>query len=141
MPLKNIMFCSKKEAEQKAAWSDWAVISITCPYTHPARLKEGWHSILRLEFDDIDVPEEPCQMFSEQQAREIIAFAQDLQNADRRCTGVLVHCTAGISRSAAIAKWLADRYQLPFPEKYSLYNKLVYQVLREEQMLIGFEGN
>lgn len=136
MPLSTVLFCSQKEAQARPACPSWAVISITGSCTYPTNLKDGWERVLRLEFDDIDIEEEPYQMFTEQQAREVIAFVQD-------CTlcgidGILVHCHAGVSRSAAVSKWIADRYLLPFPSSYMLYNKHVYKVLREEHMLIGY---
>lgn len=136
MPLRDIMFCSQKEAQARPAWPSWAVISITGSCPCPANLDPKWQAILRLEFDDIDWEEEPYQLFSEQQAREIIAFAKEC--AETGIDGILVHCHAGISRSAAVAKWIADRYRLPFPEKYMLYNKHVYATLREEHMIVGY---
>lgn len=51
--LQNVMFASRAEAEARAGWPDWSVISITG--LNPAQLKSGWRSILRIEFDDIDV--------------------------------------------------------------------------------------
>ena len=42
---------------------------------------------------------------------------------------LIVHCNAGISRSSAIAKFLCEIYRLYFPDKYNLYNKLVYSIL------------
>lgn len=141
MSLKHVMFCSQKDAEKKASWGDWAVISVTSSCTYPANLKNGWWNVLRLEFDDIDIHEDPYQMFNEKHAREIIAFVRRCHESGGECTGILVHCTAGISRSAAIVMWISDRYRLPFTLGYSLYNKLVYQILREEHMLTGFEND
>lgn len=136
MPLSTVLFCSQKEAQERPAWPQWAVISITGSCTYPADLKDGWERVLRLEFDDIDTPEEPYQMFTEQQARDVIEFVQDCTQSG--IDGILVHCHAGVSRSAAIAKWIAERYLLPFPSGYMLYNKHVFKVLREEHMLVGF---
>ena len=136
MPLKTVLFCSQKDAQARAAWPNWAVISVTSASTYPASLHDGWAYVLRLEFDDIDMPEEPFTMFSEQQARDVIEFAKMCHGEG--VEGILVHCHAGVSRSAAIAKWIADRYQLPFPNKYMLYNKHVHTTLREEHMITGF---
>lgn len=136
MPLKHVIFTSREAAEEKAGWSNWAVISISEPDCYPANLKEGWRGILRLEFHDIDRHEEPYVLFSEQQARDIISFVSRCQAGEAK--GIVVHCKAGISRSAAVAKWIADRYGLTFPEGYSLYNKHVYRVLRDEHLLVGF---
>ena len=137
MPLKKVIFTDRQSAEQSPAWPDWAAISISEPDWYPANLKQGWHDILRLEFHDIDQYAEPYVLFDQQQARDIIRFVGNCH--DGGVDGIVVHCKAGISRSAAVAKWIADCYNLAFPDGYSLYNKHVYRVLRE-QGLAGFES-
>jgi len=136
MPLSTVLFCSRKEIQARPAWPNWAVISVNDTCTYPANLKPGWERVLRLTFDDIDAEQEPYQLFSAEQGREVIEFVKDftLSGGD----GILVHCNAGISRSAAIAKWVAERYRLPFPNSYNLYNKHVFNTLREEHILIGW---
>jgi len=134
MPIKHVIFTSKNEAERRPAWHNWAVISVS-GFGSQANLKQGWYDILRLEFDDITEPEEPYVLFSEQQARDIIEFVEFC--SDEKLEGILVHCFAGISRSAAVAKWISDKYDLSFPKDYDQYNKHVYQVLREEHLLKG----
>jgi protein-tyrosine phosphatase len=47
--------------------------------------------------------------------------------------GIMVHCKAGISRSAAVAKYIADKYKLPFNHSYDRYNKQVYGMLIEAE--------
>jgi hypothetical protein len=125
--MKTVVFKSRKEAEIVSAMPGWAVISING--LDPARLQVGWHEVLRLEFDDIDVDEEPYILFGEYHARQIEQFVQRCN--DNGLEGVLVHCNAGISRSAAVAKWISEKYGLPFPHGYMLFNKHVYRVLRE----------
>lgn len=124
--LSSVVFMGRIEAEAESAKSDWAVISISERDGEPAKLHEEWHSILRLEFHDIDKAQEPYDLFSGEQAMQIIRFVDDHASKVR---GILVHCRAGISRSAAVAKWVAIRYGLPFPESYSLYNRHVFAVL------------
>jgi hypothetical protein len=122
-----VIFLSRKEAESSVN-PNWAVISISG--LDPARLKEGWRSILRLEFDDIDpdpkalFAEDPYILFSNEHARQIIKFAH--QCNDEGVEGIVVHCHAGISRSAAVAKWISERFDLDFPSGYMLYNCHVY---------------
>ena len=43
--------------------------------------------------------------------------------------GILVHCKAGISRSAAVAKWICERFDLPFSDRYTQFNQHVYTML------------
>jgi hypothetical protein len=62
--LKNVIFTGRDQAESRHGWRDWAVISISEPDAYPANLKGGWNDILRLEFDDIDVPTEPWVEFT-----------------------------------------------------------------------------
>ena len=55
--------------------------------------------VLTLSFDDIDRPVEGAVLFSEVQARRIIAFIRKNRGVD----SLLVHCYAGQSRSRAVA--------------------------------------
>jgi predicted protein tyrosine phosphatase len=131
LELKNVIFTGRDQAEASTGWPHWSVISISG--LNPAVLKDGWHSVLRLEFDDIDVGEEPHILFNESHAERVIDFVTAVQES-HEVEGILVHCQAGVSRSAAVAKWIAERYGMPFPAKYMLYNKHVYRVLRSVMM-------
>ena len=119
------------EAESEKPRPDWAVISITEQGADLARLQSGWGAELRQEFHDVDAvkPDEPYVLFSEAQAQEIAQFVQLAE--DQGLVGILVHCKAGISRSAAVAKWIAKSYGLFFPESYALYNKHVFKLLAQ----------
>ena len=129
MPLKNVLFTGRKEAESRHGWNDWAVISITEPGFDPADLKRGWNNILRLEFHDAENPLISRVLFNSEDARKIIEFVAQAHRGDS--DGILVHCTAGISRSAAVAKFIAHKHDLPFNHNYNEYNKLVYRLLME----------
>lgn len=129
LSLQSVLFTGRDQAEASAGWPHWAVISITESDDRPAALKDGWHSVLRLQFDDIDAPEQPYVLFSPAQAGQVIDFVTSVHDSTR-VEGILVHCRAGISRSAAVAKWIAERYGLPYPAGYAHYNKHVYSTLR-----------
>ena len=118
------------EAELEPARPDWVVISLSEWGAEPAKLRDGWRDVLRQEFHDIDEPQEPYDLCTPDQAREIIRFV-DAHAGNSR--GILVHCRAGISRSAAVAKWIALKYGLPFPDGYALYNKHVFRLLSEAE--------
>ena len=105
------------------------MISISEPLNYPAQLKSGWHGILRLEFHDIENENKPQTIFSRQHALDIVAFVHQAHIG--ACEGILVHCKAGISRSSAVAKWIAEKYNLPFDRDYNLCNHRVYTTLKE----------
>lgn len=102
---------------------------------------------LILRFDDITDPaddasarpvllgKEPEQLFSREHAEQIVTFTQALHNS-ARSWALLVHCTAGISRSTATALWIRDEYTVLAPPSGSNEygwrpNKTVARLLRE----------
>lgn len=124
---KQVVFFSQANAEAQEAVSNWAVISITTPAEPDAVLKPGWHSVLRLKFEDTD--DASCAgAFGDGLARTVVDFVRGLEDP---VEGILVHCFAGISRSAAVAKFIADTYKLRFPDTYASYNKLIYRRLNQ----------
>lgn len=126
--IKEVRFVSRREAESIDGFADWAIISISDPFHYPATLKGGWHSVLRLEFSDIEQESKLKTLFSEKEAREVVDFVRQANAAG--CAGVLVHCKAGVSRSAAIAKWIATQFNLP-NDHYAGYNRHIFAVLSE----------
>lgn len=68
------------------------------------------------------------ESFSELQANCIV---EDVEFAKNYGKNIIVHCFAGVSRSAAVAKWINDYLKLGI-EKYNDYtqhNKHVYDTL------------
>lgn len=125
-----------------------AIISITNPGSAPAKVKQNdcTLGLLRLEFDDTE--EDPLanadmyrrkmyvqafgkpKVFSRRQAQSISNFVEHLQP-----DAVIVHCEAGISRSAAVAAALSLHYNgtdgwVWQSGRYNP-NKLVYRILVE----------
>lgn len=135
MPIKHVIFTSQYSACERPGWRNWAVISITDINFADAPLQPGWLDVLRLKFDDFSQPsDDGYVLMGDLQARAINQFVRRVHD-DSRCEGVLVHCWAGISRSAAVAKWIAERHGLSFPAEYDEYNKHVYTTLREQHLL------
>lgn len=100
------------------------LISIVGAQAPRARLQPGWADVLRLHFDDIkrDRPE----AFQRAHAYQVIEFLDHwAPEVDR----IVVHCAAGVSRSAAIARFAAERLGLGFDWSYDQYNCLVYATL------------
>jgi protein-tyrosine phosphatase len=142
--LETVIFCGKIEAEAEIPRTDWAVISISQFDGSKVQLKSGWHSVLQLQFYDLDLIDlntlpdwitlkmiDLFESFTREQAWEIIQF---VKLVSPEVSGVMVHCRAGISRSAAVAKWIAETLGLPFNHEYSCYNKHVYQMLIDESL-------
>lgn len=141
-------FISKRVAEQ-VGFNDQSLksvlISLNSPpeitqgSSHPNLIEAAWSKILRLQFHDADVSGRSIDsrisaivesnqlvLFTEEQAVEILKFLREHQDSH---THVIVHCEGGISRSAAVSKFIAQIYNLEFPEGYSLYNRHVYSTL------------
>jgi predicted protein tyrosine phosphatase len=102
-------------------------------------VESAWSKILKLEFHDADLDRRSIDpriddladksnlvLFNEEHAVAILKFLREHQESHE---GVIVHCEGGISRSAAVAKFIAQIYNLDFLEGYSLYNRHVYSTL------------
>lgn len=89
--------------------------------------------VLRIEFDDVEgfVGSDGLDVFHHGQAAQIQAFAN--KHADE---SILVHCQAGMSRSAAVAKWISEKHghlmdlSPPCIGSDRFYNRHVYGTLR-----------
>jgi len=145
---KRTVFISKAEAEdfcEPTNQGNRILISITSPAVpnsftwaaKPAVLHDNsWLDVLRLEFDDVDPshmnPQQAAmfRLFNEEDAAKIIEFLQKYSDV---VEDAVVHCEAGISRSAAVSKFIAYTNYLQFPEDYNLYNKHVYGTLMRVQ--------
>jgi len=112
---------SDKNIEQ---WTELAIISIgnsfedeladdiyaNGPSSHWFKFTHA--NVLNLDFDDIAAPEgwkelSKCGqyiLFDENMAHQIADFVE----ANKNATVWLVHCSAGVSRSGAVSKWLKD---------------------------------
>lgn len=78
-------------------------------------------NVLNLTFDDVSAPEMTSEslnagngpvLFDEDMAREIVDFVDGNKDA----AVWIVHCSAGVSRSGAVSRWLKDRLSC----KYSI---------------------
>jgi predicted protein tyrosine phosphatase len=93
-----------------------------------------WHSGIMMIFDDIDYPLPGFQMISPEHCREIIDYVTELHRLPQPIT-LIVHCFAGISRSAAVAKWVNDAFELDLPQYHErfFHNTHVYSELVKAQ--------
>lgn len=129
-----VIFVPRANAEAIDGWKNWAVISIIDPGQERVKLGKSWSFVLRLEFHDLDpirfpnlVESDSQQGFMSQgQAEEIVRFVSDLPES---VDGILIQCHAGVSRSAAGAKWVAGHFRVPFNKSYDKFNRHVYNLL------------
>ena len=131
-PLKRVLFVSQRQAENMKPPQATALISITDPSREQAHLRLGWHSVLRVAFDDVDAVTFPgqdghLQEISSEQLAQIASF---VASASFRCKRLVVHCRHGVSRSAAVAKAVSEVAGAQFPSEYDEYNRFVYLALR-----------
>lgn len=131
--LRDVIFLSQAWAEAMIPEGTESVISVTSSGSKPADLNDGWRSVLRIQFDDVDPDEMPIGEFeaelveiSELQAKEIADFV--LTSATHSKT-IVVHCKFGQSRSPGIAKAICDHYRLSFPSKFNSHNRFVHRLV------------
>lgn len=132
--MKKVLFVPRNTMETLGGdWSDWAAISITDPVSAFGRLKlQGkFVHVLHLAFHDADPrnqdqSDEHLIYLSDDDAGMIVSFVRSVQSLVQ---GIIVNCHGGVSRSAAIAKWVAGEYRLPFDSRYGRFNKHVYETL------------
>jgi predicted protein tyrosine phosphatase len=117
---RKISFVSEREMMDMVPWRNTALISIAEP-GRSADVK-GWKHVLRLWFHDISKSQdgmavcilpvtgghggvEEMKAFDAKQAREVISF---LDGPPIDVDSIVVHCHAGISRSAAVAEFIRN---------------------------------
>ena len=107
---------------------DTAMISITEP-GHIAPLKEGWKNICRLQFHDVDRFIEGYTRFGIEDAKVIDQFLKALPDDVEE---LIIHCHAGVSRSAAVSYYLHQHLGLEIKNegKFLLRNKHIVSVMR-----------
>ena len=103
------------------------IISITGSGHPPATLRRGWRLVLRLVFDDVEIPFFGAIHFDIVHAEEILAWLKEVED---RVDRVFVHCHAGKHRSAAVAKFIAEKYDLSGGIRvYEEHNSRVHKIL------------
>ena len=125
--IREVDFMSQARAENCRPLAREAIISITGSNHHKARLRKGWTRVLRLVFDDVEAPFFNAVHFDNPHAEEIIAWLKEVED---RVDRVFVHCHAGKHRSAAVAKFIAEKYDLSGGIRvYEEHNGRVHRIL------------
>lgn len=124
-----IMFVNRITAEKMELPADSAMISITTPGDDLVEFLGEWaylHRVVFFDSDEIGASEQypPITM---DQANALYDFLKSLKIVNPLF--LIVHCDGGISRSAAVAKFAAEYFDVYFNENYSLYNRFVFRAL------------
>lgn len=130
--IRSVDFISQAEVELlpgRPLQTSVAVISIATPGTWEPILANFEH-VLKLAFHDVEDDAEPWVVFDRAHAKAVIDFVTKMQEKDEP-VDVVVHCKAGISRSAAVALYIASVSQCAFPRKRfaGFANRLVVRTL------------
>ncbi len=131
--LREVAFLSRVSAEALIPDGSESVISITDRGAEPADLKDGWSSILRIQFNDVDTDEDDTEELeielgemTDEEAEEIASF---VVQAAKVSEVLVVHCRFGQSRSPAVAKAICEHFKLEFPPDFNTHNKLVQRLV------------
>lgn len=125
MSIEEVFFVSRQSAEALMFYPDTAIISITDPGKRLAALPVWFRQVLRLSFYDavpgdefIPIPVPGC--FDYVMAKEIHDFVATLHQAPHSCR-IVVHCEEGVSRSAAVALFVAELTGAELPDRPRAY--------------------
>lgn len=125
-----MIFISLDDAIQIVPTKNMALISLNDPELKPEVDYSLWKHCLRLRFNDVSHAEDGV-VFSSNMATSVFEFVAELP---KEVSLLVIHCFQGISRSAAVVKFLS-RYIFPqcfnqrFDTEYDHFNKLVYDKL------------
>ncbi|MCC5612336.1 hypothetical protein LC612_37875 [Nostoc sp. CHAB 5834] len=136
---EHIHFMSQRFAKAFMPAANTWLISIRAVGDEKPDFEGQWERVLYLEFADLN-DGTSLTAFKPQQAKEVLAFARE---AVEREAALAVHCHAGVSRSGAVAMFLAEIYELkllkegtPCSAQYRVYNTYVYRLLHNEHFAI-----
>lgn len=133
--MADFLFLPRPLAEKYLPPDNSVIISFYDAAEGQASFLGSWVDILRIEAHDIDVPRPGHILFNEVHAKQVLDFLEKYKT----CQQVVVHCTMGQSRSAAVALFAAEHYEAPcFKVKMPVtwrnwpgYNKHIYSTLRK----------
>ena len=119
-------FCEPGITEYPKYSDTYAVISIqdtsSQGFGFEFRESKYCRGVLTLYFDDIEKPVSGLHLMNHSQALEMVRF---IRAHEHEVDTLLIHCFAGLSRSAAVGMIAHEIYGLPVLEK-EYYNRYVY---------------
>jgi predicted protein tyrosine phosphatase len=142
--MKTITVMSKRRAVNIKSKMDGPLISIWCSDDEVDIDAGMWTNVFVIAFDDITYPMEGLVLFSETHAKYIREISSRIDKYD----AIYIHCQAGISRSVAVAMYIAQKQGreiiLKDVDTLEHYNVHVYNTLarqeRQEQLNVAFTG-
>lgn len=135
--LKEVHFMGVREAGQLELRTDTVIISILDQFeecNRPNHLHQFRDHLILYFVDTFEKPGEPDwpDQMSEEEHKTICKYDEDkapeLNDAQRMVEFInryhvapeevrlVVHCQGGVSRSAAVAKWVGEVYRVPLPQ-------------------------
>jgi len=129
--IRSLEYVSLDEAVCFVPTEPTIAISILSPGRAPAALHASIDPVLRLYFEDTtakDGENARAGVFSEAHARQVLDFIRT-HKATPDPYHLLIHCEAGISRSAAVAVFAASECLLPLTGQFAFLNPWVLSTL------------
>lgn len=131
--MKKITFLPRALAAQYRPAPNFVLISIHDKSEPELSPQAGWGAVLYQRFHDTDGQCMGLELFTPDHANAILTFTDQ----HSQCDELVVHCQMGQSRSAAVALYLSEKYNVPCYKvgtrvdwsSIKMYNRLVYRVL------------
>lgn len=131
MMMRSLEYLSLDEALTFSPQCPTVAISILSPGRPAASLHPQIDPVLRLYFEDTtgkDGETSRSGVFNADQARQVMEFVRHHHDKPEPYH-LLVHCEAGISRSAAVADFAASECRIPLTGQFAFLNPWVLNVL------------
>ena len=145
-----VKYISRQAAESLRGDANVVMVSINEPGGEPARLMGGFAAVLRIAFWDVNTPHPVTREYKDesfvytpittQQAQEIAEFPDRWHAPPDGPELLIVHCRAGVSRSAAVARFAAERYGIELAQNAELANAEVLRKLRQAVGMVPTAG-
>lgn len=104
---KTVTFLPRVVAQTMTVPEDTMLLSVVHSDQEIPCHSTEWDRVEWIIFDDITQPTAGLVSFDLEHAKSIISFVEDAKAKNKN---IIVHCEAGMSRSAGIAKWIGDNY-------------------------------
>jgi predicted protein tyrosine phosphatase len=132
--LIRVIFVSQRQAERMDGRQTAALVSITDPGVPGALLSPGWGGLLRLSFHDADPVTFPDsdRHLTGMSIEQAIAVRRFIAALPAKVRSLVIHCRSGISRSASLAKAVAEVHGLYHDATYAEFNRHVHAMARSQ---------